>query len=170
MKRIISLYERTVDGLAPFGGIGPLLARASVGGMFLATGWGKLHSLGAVTEFFQELGIPAAAFHAHLVATTEFAGGIALLVGLGTRVASVPLAITMAVAIVTARLGDVEGVLGFLALEEVTYLALLVWLALTGGGAFSLDALIRRRAGTAPETEPHAAAIDDAAGDLATEH
>lgn len=169
MKRIISLYERTVDRVGRFEGVGPMLARASIGGMFLMTGWGKLHSLDAVTDFFRELGIPAAALHAPLVATTEFAGGIALLLGLGTRLASVPLAITMAVAILTARLGDVDGVLSFLALEELTYLAVLVWLALRGGGSLSLDAVIRRRMTASNETEPPQQASADRPRDLVTQ-
>ena len=71
-------------------------------------------------------------------------GGLALLAGIATRLASVPLVITMIVAIITAKLGDVEGALSLFALEEFTYLSLLGWLIVAGPGALSLDALVVR--------------------------
>ena len=55
--------------------LGPTLARLTVGLVFVGTGWGKLHSLPDVTEFFTKLGIPAPGFHARLVACTELLGG-----------------------------------------------------------------------------------------------
>src|ERR1700722_15240953 len=79
--------------------VGPTLARLTVGLVFIGTGWGKLHSLGDVTDFFASLHIPAPGFNARLAASTEFFGGILVLVGLGTRLASLPLAFTMVVAI-----------------------------------------------------------------------
>lgn len=145
MKHFTSVFERAIEHLNRLEALGPLLARLSLGGMFLSTGWGKLHALDRVADFFRELGIIAPSFNAHLVATTEFTGGIALLLGLATRLASIPLAIVMTVAILTARLSDVDGVLGFLSLDEFTYLAVLVWLAVAGAGAVSLDAWIGRR-------------------------
>ena len=48
---------------------GPLLVRLTVGLVFVMTGWGKLHSLDNVTEFFQSLGIPAPGFHALVVSS-----------------------------------------------------------------------------------------------------
>ena len=152
MERLSSLWRRSLDAIEHVSWLGPLAARLSIGALFLATGWGKLHSLEKVASFFQELGIPAPAFNAHLVAVTEFAGGLALLVGFATRLASIPLAITMTVAILTAKLGDVDGVLSLLALEEFTYFAILVWLIVAGPGAASLDALIARRVGRSKES------------------
>src|SRR5580704_11375892 len=82
-----------------------LLVRLTVGVVFIQSGWGKLHSLDKVTDFFTSLKIPAPAFQAHLVATTEFVGGTLVLVGLFARLAAVPLMFTMVVAILTAK-GD----------------------------------------------------------------
>src|SRR3954454_2726133 len=79
--------------------LGPTLARLTVGLVFIGTGWGKLHSLPDVTEFFTSLGIPLPAFNARLTAGTEFFGGLLILVGLGTRLAALPLAFTMVIAI-----------------------------------------------------------------------
>jgi putative oxidoreductase len=127
--------------------LGPALARLTVGVVFIGTGWGKLHSLPQVTEFFASLHIPAPAFQARLAASTEFFGGILVLVGLGTRLVSLPLAFTMVVAILTAKRADIDGVSALLGLEEWSYLVMFLWLALAGAGALSLDALLARLRG-----------------------
>jgi putative oxidoreductase len=75
-------------------------------------------------------GIPAPAFHAVFVGNVEFLRGLTLLVGLGTRLVSLPLACTMLVAIFTSAIKDVEGIADFLALDEFLYLAVLLWLTL----------------------------------------
>lgn len=136
------------------GWLGPLLARLSVGAMFAGSGWGKLGDLGSVTEFFTELGIPAPGFHARLVAITELAGGVAIALGLGTRLLALPLAVTMIVATITAKRSDIEGVRSLLALEEITYLSVLLWLVVAGAGAASVDALICRARRSRPASAP----------------
>ena len=128
--------------LAP---LGPTLARLTVGLVFLGTGWGKLHSLPDVTEFFASLGIPAPGLHARVAACTEFFGGVLVLVGLATRVAVLPMAFTMVIAIVTAKRGDVHGLTDLVGLEEWSYLVFFVWLAVAGAGPLSLDRLIAPR-------------------------
>src|SRR5213593_2333437 len=81
----------------------PTLARLCVGLVFFNSGWGKLHGLNDVIEYFRSLGIPAPEIQAPFAAGTEFVCGLLLLLGLFTRVASVPLIITMIVAILTAK-------------------------------------------------------------------
>ncbi len=125
--------------------LGPTLARLTVGLVFIGTGWGKLHHLGDVTDFFASLHIPAPGFNARLAAGTEFFGGIALLVGLGTRLAALPLAFTMGVAILTAKRADITGLTALVGFEEWSYLVFFLWLAVAGAGPLSLDALLRRR-------------------------
>jgi putative oxidoreductase len=136
--------ERALRTLAKFSWMGPLLARLSVGLVFAGTGWGKLHGLDTVTAFFTELGIPAPAFQARMVAMTELVGGALITVGLATRLTSLPLAMTMVVAILTAKRNDITGLQSFFALEEFTYLAVFVWLFVAGAGAASVDALLVR--------------------------
>jgi putative oxidoreductase len=127
--------------------VGPALARLTLGVVFIGTGWGKLHTLPQVTEFFASLHIPAPAFQARLAASTEFVGGILVLVGLATRLAALPLAFTMVVAILTAKRADIDGLGTLLGFEEWSYLVMFVWLAVAGAGALSLDALwVRLRA------------------------
>ncbi|HXX30339.1 MAG TPA: DoxX family protein [Myxococcaceae bacterium] len=130
---------------------GPLLVRLSLAGVFIFTGWGKLHDLERITGFFTELGIPMPGVNAVVVSALEFVGGLLLLVGLFTRFAALPLAFSMVVAIVTARRGEIEGIASVLAFNEFTYLACFLWLALAGAGAISLDRLLfGRMAGAGP--------------------
>ncbi len=132
------------------GFVGPALARLTVGLVFIGTGWGKLHSLPDVTDFFASLHIPAPGFNARLAASTEFFGGILVLLGLGTRLVCLPLAFTMVVAISTAKRADISGLTALVGFEEWSYLVFFLWLAVAGAGAVSLDALVARRVGRSP--------------------
>ena len=152
-KQVAARTRAIADKCAP---LGPALARLTVGVVFIGTGWGKLHSLPDVTEFFASLHIPAPAFQARLAAGTEFVGGILVLAGLFTRFASLPLAFTMVVAIATAKRADITGPSALLGFEEWSYLVFFVWLALAGPGALSLDALWSKLRGRArAESLPH---------------
>ena len=64
----------------------------------MQTGWGKLGDLGKVTSYFTSIGIPAPALNASFISGLEFAGGILLAIGLGSRVIAFLLAADMAVA------------------------------------------------------------------------
>ena len=125
--------------------LGPLLGRIVVGTTFLTTGWGKLHNLDSVTEFFTSLGIPAPGFHAALVSTTELVGGALLVLGLLARFAALPLATTMAVALLTAKRAEIEGIVSLFGQVEFLYLTVFLWIAIRGPGALSLDQLLGGR-------------------------
>jgi len=135
------LAERIGGSLA---WLSPAVARLTVGLVFFQSGWGKLHSLEQVTNYFTELGLPAPAFQARFASTTEFLCGGLLLLGLATRFAAVPLIITMAVAIRTALWDQVDGLGSLVGLTEFAYVALLLWLATNGAGPLSLDHLLGR--------------------------
>ncbi|MCE9595905.1 MAG: DoxX family protein [Planctomycetes bacterium] len=126
--------------------IAPLLARIIIGLVFVHSGWGKLHNLDKVVEYFRGLGIPAPELQAPFAAAMEFGCGLLVLIGLFTRLASIPLMVIMVVALKTAygdQLGKTEGAIDFLnelfGLSEFLYIALLAYLALFGAGALSLD-------------------------------
>lgn len=119
----------------------PTLARLAVGWVFAVTGWGKLQNLEPVVKFFADLGIPYPELQAPFVACTELVCGTAILVGLLTRAAAVPLTVTMFVAIATAQWPQVESASDLLGLVETLYVVLFVWLAVAGPGPLSLDAL-----------------------------
>src|ERR1700757_3116060 len=81
-----------------------LFVRLYWGWQFMQTGWGKLHNLSHVKEFFGSLGIPAPGLMAPAISCLEFFGGILLIVGLGTRIIGLLLACNMLVAYVTGDL------------------------------------------------------------------
>ena len=131
--------------------LAPSLARLAVGWIFFQSGWAKLHNLERVTDYFMDLGLPAPAMQAVLAATTEFVCGGLLLLGLATRLAAVPLIVTMLVAIRTALWDQVDSLGSLFGLAEFLYIALLVWLGTHGAGPLSMDAVIEhgRRHGEA---------------------
>lgn len=122
-----------------------LLVRVSAGLIFMQTGWGKLHHLADITEYFQSLGIPLAELQAPFVSAVEFTGGALLLVGLLTRLAAAPLIGTMVVALLTAKRGEVESLTDVLGFIEWHYLVFFVALLLMGPGRWSLDHLLTKR-------------------------
>jgi putative oxidoreductase len=147
---IVTLYGRVLRLLQKINWAGPLLVRLTLGLVFLRTGWGKLHSLDDVTQFFESLHIPAPGIQATMVSIIEFGGGLLLIAGLGTRIVSALLIGVMTVAIWTAKLPELHGVFDLASTDEFAYLAMFVWLVVSGAGAVSLDHLIARRAPTEP--------------------
>lgn len=124
--------------------LAPLLMRLFLGYFFLETGWGKIHNLSAFTQHFMEWGIPYPAFNAALSAYTEFFGGALTLVGLFTRLVSIPMIINMAVAILTVKIKQISGLNDFVEADEPLYALGFFWLMMAGPGAVSLDYLIER--------------------------
>lgn len=129
----------------------PTLTRLAIGGLFLQSGWGKLNDLASVGEYFASLGLPAPAFQALLAASAELVCGALLLAGFATRLAVVPLVVTMVVAIRTALWDRVDGFASLSGIAEFLYILLLAWLGTHGAGPLSLDALLaHRRAAARP--------------------
>lgn len=157
MERIVQLVAAVALLAARIGNalrwLGPTLARIVVGVVFVQSGWGKLHDLASVTDYFASLGLPNPAFQAALASTTEFVCGALLLAGCATRFAIIPLIVTMCVAIRTARWAEVDGIASTFSMIEGLYIVLCVWLGTTGAGPLSVDALLARwysRAGETP--------------------
>ncbi|HEY0006261.1 MAG TPA: DoxX family protein [Pyrinomonadaceae bacterium] len=127
-------------------GWGIALIRIIVGIVFLVHGSQKLFmfGLGGTAGFMGQIGIPAPMLAAVLATAAEFLGGLALLLGLLTRWAAIPLSITMLVAILTVHLKN-----GFFLPTgyeyALTLLIILVGLALMGPGEAALDNLFTRR-------------------------
>ncbi len=123
----------------------PLITRVILGLVFVGTGWGKLHNLDQVTQFFASLGIPAASIQAPFIAGLEFVGGICLILGLGTRVFAGLLGCTMIVAMLTALRDKISGFGDLTEQMEFLFLLLFIWLVVAGAGLLSLDEVIARR-------------------------
>jgi putative oxidoreductase len=140
--RLTDARSRAIDFLERLTPLALLLGRLAVGLVFVGTGWGKVHTIDKVTAFFESLGIPAPGFHAVLVGYSELLCGAALVIGLLTRLATIPLIVSMIVAIATARRPDLHGLFDLVGFEEFTYLVLLVMIAVLGPGRLSMDRLI----------------------------
>jgi putative oxidoreductase len=125
--------------------LGPLLARITVGWVFLWAGWGKLGALPLVIENFRAWGVPMPEILAPFVSGLEFVGGIALLLGFCTRLFAAPLVFVMIVAIKAAFWDQVDSLAYLLGLVEFAYLAIFLWLTLAGPGPVSLDHLLQRQ-------------------------
>jgi putative oxidoreductase len=122
-----------------------LVSRLTIAGIFIQTGWGKLHHLDKVTQFFASLGIPAPQIQAPFVAAVEFGCGTLILLGLFTRIAAIPLIGTMVVAILTAKMKNVSDLSDFLSLSEYLFIVLLLWLIVKGAGTLSADYFLAKR-------------------------
>jgi len=122
-----------------------LIGRLAVGLLFVSTGWGKIHDIPKVTRFFEQLGIPAPGFQAVLVAYSELVCGSLLVLGLFARLATIPLIISMTVAILTAKRSELHGIFDLVGFDEFTYACVLAMIAIIGPGRASFDRLLVRR-------------------------
>ena len=128
------------------------------GWAFATNGWGKLHNLDKIAAWFGgELHIPMPYANAVAAASTEFLGGVFLLLGLGGRVATIPLVVVMCVAYLTSDFGSLQSLwhtaAACSALPECqpfedgapfSFLMAATIVLLFGPGPLSLDAVIAR--------------------------
>jgi putative oxidoreductase len=147
LQRAASLGLQAATGLSF---LAPLLTRVVLGQAFFLTGRGKWRHFENTVTFFSGLGLPFPQASAALVAGLELGGGLCLVAGLLTRVVSAGLLATMAVALATAdrerftASWDPASEISPLDVSPFVFLLLLLWLALYGPGALSLDALVKR--------------------------
>jgi putative oxidoreductase len=123
----------------------PLLVRIILGVVFIQSGWGKLHNISGTTENFAGWHIPFPHFNAVLASGTELFGGLLILLGLGTRLAAVPLIVVMTVAIITAKVPQLEDWTDFFGWDETAYAAMFLWLAIAGAGKASIDHFLGKK-------------------------
>lgn len=116
---MVSFYNKAINKLAYFDGLAPLLLRLYLAPVFMQAGWTKFQNFEGTSAWFGNpdwgLGLPFPEVLAFLAASTELVGGFLLFIGLLTRLVSIPLAFTMAVAAVTAHAEN-----GWLALSDAS--------------------------------------------------
>jgi putative oxidoreductase len=149
MKTILNWYARFSKAASFLQSPFLLVVRLYWGWQFMTTGWGKLHNLAKIAGFFASLHIPMPAVSAAFVSTVEFAGGILLILGLGTRIIGLLLAINMFVAYWTADHEALTSIFSdpgkFYVADPYTFLFAALMVLIFGAGLFSLDALLKRR-------------------------
>jgi putative oxidoreductase len=126
-----------------------LFVRLYWGWQFMQSGWGKLHNLGRVTEYFTSLNLPAPHLTATFVSGVELSGGLFLILGLATRLTGLILTVNMLMAYIVA---DREALSHFLSdpgkfygADPFTFLFAAVIALIFGAGFFSLDYLLSHR-------------------------
>lgn len=129
-----------------------LVIRLYWGWGFFEAGKGKLENFSDTTAKFRSLGIPMTELNTGLAACTECFGGLLLLVGLCSRIVSIPLAFTMCVAYATAHKTELSALFSdpeqFVKAPPFLFLLAALTVLAFGPGVFSLDALIARRTAT----------------------
>ena len=126
--------------------LGVTIARIATGIIFMVHGGQKLFVYGfaGVTGAFTQMGIPMPGITGPLVALLEFFGGLALVIGLLTRLAAFGLAINMLGAILLVHIAA-----GFFMPNGYEFALLLfavsLALVIAGPGRFAVDDVIARR-------------------------
>jgi putative oxidoreductase len=139
-----------------------LLFRFSYGWEMYLSGYRHLHAVDNMVSNFQDWGVPFPRFNVYVSGFTELTGGILLMLGLATRLISIPLVFNFLVAILTASKMKVqqallggdhlkaynEGHLGGLEaiVDDTAFPFLMTSLAtlVLGAGKVSIDHLIYR--------------------------
>jgi putative oxidoreductase len=145
LKKLYNLFFYYVAfGQSPF----LLFVRLYWGYQLIQSGWGKLHHLDKVTEFFTSLNLPMPAQTAVAISCLEFFGGIFLAIGLFSRLTALALTINLIVAYITADREALFSIFSdpdkFYAAAPYTFLVASVIVLLFGPGKFAVDTLLSR--------------------------
>src|ERR1700757_227324 len=123
-----------------------LFVRLYWGWQLAQSGWGKLHHLANVAEYFGSLDLPMPAQMAVFIACVEFFGGIFLALGLASRVTGLVLTVNLTMAYV---IGDREALLSFfsdpdkfIAAAPFAFLIVSLIVLIFGAGRISVDTVL----------------------------
>jgi len=140
-----SLYTTFLSVTQYFQSIILLVARIIIGYGFYEPAMNKWNDIDSVSQWFGSMGIPFPTLNAYMAAGVESAGVLLLILGLFTRIISIPLIIIMIVAIFTVHLsnGFSAGVNGY----EIPlyYMIFLMFFVSFGAGKLSVDHIFFKR-------------------------
>ena len=124
-----------------------LFVRVYWGWQLTQSGWGKLHNLSRVTDFFTSLNLPFPAQTAVAISSLELFGGIFLALGLLSRTTALVLTANMFMAYVTADREALYSIFSdpdkFSAAAPFAFLVASAIVLLFGPGKIALDTLLR---------------------------
>ncbi|MDQ0227363.1 DoxX family protein [Metabacillus niabensis] len=123
------------------GEIGAVILRLVLGFTFFMHGYDKFQGgIDNTAGFFSSLGLPG--FMAYIVGGIEVVGGIAVIIGLGTRIISAIFAVIMLGAILMVKIGN--GFLGGYELD-IVLMAVAIYLFFKGNTILSIDSKLPKR-------------------------
>ncbi len=134
MNKLLFSQKRIFEDLAL------LLLRFFIGGTFIIYASKKVQSFdNYVVLFSDKLDLPFPLLNLYLVMLVEGLGGLLLILGLFTRLVSIPLIITMVTAFFLVNLGNGFAASSFGIEVPLAYISILFLLFGFGSGKFSLD-------------------------------
>jgi putative oxidoreductase len=146
--RLRHYYQVFFDLISKLQPLFLLAVRLYWGWQLIQSGWGKLHHLSNVTQFFVSLNLPMPAQTAVFISCVEFFGGIFLALGLLSRLTALVLTVNMIVAYITADREALMSIFSdpdkFYAAAPYTFLIASLIIVLFGPGKIALDTLLDR--------------------------
>lgn len=145
LDNLYALFLRVATSLqSPF----LLFVRVFWGWQFIVTGRAKLSDIPSFVDRFAGWGIPAPNFTVHFIALLEFGGGILLILGLASRLISLPLVINLITAYFVADRDALRAIFSdgdkFINAAPCTFLIASLIVLVFGPGSFSFDTLIAK--------------------------
>lgn len=142
-------YQLIIDVGSNLQSVFLLAIRLFWGGSFFMGGIDKLQNIASIAEYFSTLGIPFPMLSAYAASLTECIGGACLVLGLGSRLASLALIVVMVVALATAHHDALAGAYDnpekLLMQAPFTYLLTSLIIFIFGPGKVSVDNLIEKK-------------------------
>jgi putative oxidoreductase len=158
LRRLYLCFFEVVDYLrSPF----LLAVRLYWGWQLVQSGWGKLHNLDKVTDYFTSLGLPMPAQMSVIISCVELFGGIFLALGLLCRLTALVLTVNLISAYI---IGDREALFSifsdpdkFYAAAPYTFLIASLIVLIFGAGKASVDTLLDKVVRKADASETRSA-------------
>ena len=144
MKVIVKAYDKFSDNILKLSDLPLLFLRLILAYGFYSPAMMKLKDINAIGGWFESMGYPLPYISAYMAAITEGLGVILLILGLGTRIITVPLMLVMLVAVFSVHYAN-----GFAAGDNgyeipLYYLLMLFTLFVMGSGRISVDHILRK--------------------------
>lgn len=129
-----------------------LVGRICIGWLFVSYGYGKLFTISAFTAGLAKQGVPASDVLGVIAPCVEFFGGLAIILGLKVRyVAPLMILFTIAATSISHRYWEYPDAARAAQAgnfyKNVAIIGGFLFLIACGAGRFSIDGLLRRRAG-----------------------
>ncbi len=139
-----------------------LVVRLYWGWQMFVAGSAHLSDVPAMVERFTEWGVPFPTFNVYVSGLTEIVCGLLLVAGLASRLITIPLIINFCVAYLTASREVLVNIFNdpdaFVSDAAFLFLLASVIVFIFGPGAFSVDAILKRRFAGSSRKEPMVAA------------